>query len=62
MASGILTHDGDGVLCADNGSLGENGISDICFDLLDLLDGLLLVKAVKKQVDIGRRREGLYEL
>ena len=55
MASGVLRRNRNGVFSTNNGDFGENGITDGLFNLLDLLDRLLLIEAVQEEIDIGRR-------
>lgn len=52
VTSGILRRYGDSILGSNDSNLGQNSIADSLFDLLDLLDGLLLVQAVEEEVDV----------
>jgi hypothetical protein len=53
MPNWILTGNGNGVFCADDGNFVQKGISDGSFDLLDLLNGLVMIEAIEEEVDIG---------
>ena len=52
MTSGILGRYGNSVLGSNDGNFRQNSIANSLFDLLDLLDGLLLVQAVEEEVDV----------
>lgn len=53
MSSRILRRDRDGILGTNNSYFGQDSVADGLLDLLDLLEGLLLVQAIQKQINIG---------
>lgn len=52
VTSGILRRYGNSVLGSNDSNLGQDGIADSPFDLLNLLDGLLLVQAIEEEIDV----------
>lgn len=59
MPDRILTGNSDGILGSHHRDLIEQGIFDGSLDLFDLLDGLIVVESVEKEVDIRSRAEFL---
>lgn len=52
MSNRILGYFGDGIFRTNNGSLGDDCISNFGFDLLDFLNCLFFVEAVDEQVNV----------
>lgn len=57
MANRILASNGDGIFSANNGHLVQQSIFDGLLELLDLLNRLLMVQVVEKEIDVGCRAE-----
>ena len=52
MTHGILAGDGDCVLGANDSDLVQQSLSDSALDLLNLVDSLIMSKAVQEEIDI----------
>lgn len=57
MSNGVLAGNCDGILGPHHRNLVEERIPDGFLDLLDLFDGLFVVKPVKEEVNIRCRAE-----
>lgn len=57
VSDGVLTGNSDSVLGSHHSDLIEQSILDSSFNLLDLLNGLLVVESIKEEINIRSRTE-----